>query len=218
MRAAFFCTRKLPVPLHALLRRSAPTWTASIRHTTRHSGNLRCHSSQAFQRHASLRGTFYSNAQLRALCLGTLTTAALALTVTQQGAEAEAEAPPGAADKTTEELMLAESERERRARSVPDEDCSLVRQLFRTTQLFVIDYIIEPLATGFRFVTLVAIFAPVILTVPLIYVGERVSSKSDERTGTLWWYGFLVASLERAGPTFIKVESLSGGSIEKCKD
>ncbi|KAL4877269.1 hypothetical protein BJY04DRAFT_198454 [Aspergillus karnatakaensis] len=66
-------------------------------------------------------------------------------------------------------------------------------------------YIYDTIATGFRFVHLVAIFLPVILTAPTIWLGRRVKDREGSRTGTLWWYGFLVRAMERAGPAFIKL-------------
>lgn len=81
------------------------------------------------------------------------------------------------------------------------------------------DYIIEPLGTTKRFIVLVFLFVPVILTMPMILVGRfreggrrrgRRISKDDggTRWGARWWYGFLVKQMERAGPTFIKVSRL----------
>lgn len=75
----------------------------------------------------------------------------------------------------------------------------------RKTYSFVDNYIVEPIATGFRFLHLVFIFVPVLLTVPVIWFGGRVKDRDNERSGTLWWYGFLVKSMERAGAAFIKV-------------
>jgi aarF domain-containing kinase len=66
-------------------------------------------------------------------------------------------------------------------------------------------YFWEPLCTGLRFLHLVVIFVPVLACVPAIWVGTRVKNRHMERTGTLWWYWFLVKSMERAGPAFIKV-------------
>jgi len=77
---------------------------------------------------------------------------------------------------------------------------------FRDWIIFVVDlYIWEPLCTGLRFLHLVVIFVPVFACVPAIWVGTRVKNRNMERTGTLWWYWFLVKSMERAGPAFIKV-------------
>lgn len=70
---------------------------------------------------------------------------------------------------------------------------------------FLDTYIIEPLATGIRFLQLVTIFVPVIITIPAIWVGSRQKDRDGERTGTIWWYGFLVRSMERAGAAFIKL-------------
>ncbi|KAF2860334.1 actin-like ATPase domain-containing protein [Piedraia hortae CBS 480.64] len=66
-------------------------------------------------------------------------------------------------------------------------------------------WIIEPIATGLRFLHLVLIFAPVVFTVPVIWIGVRQVDQNNERSGTLWWYGLLVNSMERAGAAFIKL-------------
>lgn len=71
-------------------------------------------------------------------------------------------------------------------------------------------YIWEPICTGLRFLHLVVIFVPVLACVPAIWVGSRDKTRGDERTGTLWWYSFLVRSMERAGPAFIKVSCEAG--------
>jgi aarF domain-containing kinase len=106
---------------------------------------------------------------------------------------------------TVEQQMLEESERQRKeARSVP-ENLGTTRKIVHISHVFILDYIVEPVATGVRFITLVFIFSPVILTMPIVYFGMRLSHKSRVRKGTLWWYGFLTRSLERAGPAFIKV-------------
>lgn len=105
--------------------------------------------------------------------------------------------------KTGEEHMLEASREELRKR-VPDNVHGLRRVL--RSLLFVLDqYVYEPIATGFRFLHLVIIFVPVIVTVPAIWIGSRRKDHDNERSGTLWWYGFLVHSMERAGPAFIKV-------------
>jgi len=188
---------------------STSPWCSALRHPWLRAGFLR--SSSTFQRRLGqqqiprVSSSSSSSHSLRvAVCLGSLTAFALALTAPLEGA-AEDERDVAAPVKSTEELMLEESERERWDRHKTPRDRLLVHRALRRALLFVIDYIVEPVATGFRFVTLVAIFAPVILTIPLIYVGERVGDRSGERAGTLWWYSFLLRSLERAGPTFIKV-------------
>ncbi|ORY61404.1 uncharacterized protein BCR38DRAFT_348346 [Pseudomassariella vexata] len=66
-------------------------------------------------------------------------------------------------------------------------------------------YLWEPLCTGLRFLHLAIIFVPVIIAVPAIWVGRRQPDRHNERSGTLWWYGFLVKGMEWAGPAFIKL-------------
>ena len=105
--------------------------------------------------------------------------------------------------KTGEEEMLAASRAEIR-KELPRDEHGLRRLV--DTIVFVFDqYIYEPIATGFRFLHLVVIFVPVIFTVPVIWFGRRKKDRDNERSGTLWWYSFLVSSMERAGPAFIKV-------------
>nr|OQO26234.1 hypothetical protein B0A51_07240 [Rachicladosporium sp. CCFEE 5018] len=105
--------------------------------------------------------------------------------------------------KTGEERML-EASREEIDNFVPD---SLRGSKgFRVSIWRFFDHwIIEPLATGFRFLHLVFIFVPVIVTIPIIYFGGRIPTRDNERAGTIWWYGFLVSSMERAGAAFIKL-------------
>jgi aarF domain-containing kinase len=79
----------------------------------------------------------------------------------------------------------------------------------RGIYFFIDTYIIEPIATGLRFLHLVIIFVPVIISVPVIWLGTRQRDRDDERSGTLWWYGFLVGSMERAGAAFIKASFLN---------
>jgi hypothetical protein len=79
-------------------------------------------------------------------------------------------------------------------------------QRFRHSVILFVDlYVWEPICTGLRFLHLVVIFVPVLVAVPAIWVGKRDKKRGDERAGTLWWYWFLVKSMERAGPAFIKV-------------
>jgi aarF domain-containing kinase len=80
----------------------------------------------------------------------------------------------------------------------------------RNVYFFVDIYIWEPICTTIRFFHLFIIFVPVILTVPAIWIGVRVKDRDDERSGTLWWYGYLVWSMEQAGAAFIKVMFLCG--------
>ncbi|KAL8994597.1 MAG: hypothetical protein Q9169_005476 [Polycauliona sp. 2 TL-2023] len=105
--------------------------------------------------------------------------------------------------KTPEEHML-EASREEIRKAVPESAHGLNR-LCRNVYLFLDLYVYEPIATGFRFLHLAIIFLPVIGTIPMIWLGGRVKERDNERAGTLWWYNFLVRSMERAGPAFIKL-------------
>jgi aarF domain-containing kinase len=89
------------------------------------------------------------------------------------------------------------------------EQQSALRRAVRSIQLLFLSYIYEPIATGIRFLQLIAIFAPVCVTIPAIFLGPRDPEADNERKGKLWWYGFLVKQMERAGPTFIKVSLTS---------
>lgn len=105
--------------------------------------------------------------------------------------------------KTGEQHML-EASREELEANVPD----FVKKshgIRRNVWYFVDSYIWEPICTGFRFLHLVVIFVPVIVTIPLLWVGRRNQKRDNERSGTLWWYAFLVNSMERAGAAFIKL-------------
>ncbi|OCK83896.1 ABC1 family protein-like protein [Lepidopterella palustris CBS 459.81] len=79
------------------------------------------------------------------------------------------------------------------------------KKVRRGLYFFIDLYIIEPICTGLRFLHLAIIFVPVIVTVPLIWFGARQPGRDNERSGTLWWYGLLVRSMERAGAAFIKL-------------
>lgn len=81
---------------------------------------------------------------------------------------------------------------------------SLLAQL----QEFLRSRIWEPIRTGFRFLHLLGIFIPVILTAPMILVGPQEERYGGDRWGAVWWYGLLVKAMQRAGPTFIKVNRL----------
>ncbi|KAK3114906.1 hypothetical protein LTR53_006280 [Teratosphaeriaceae sp. CCFEE 6253] len=106
--------------------------------------------------------------------------------------------------KTHEEQMLEISRKELEEARVP-ERLRHSRKWRRELWRFLDRWIVEPMATGFRFLHLVIIFVPVLATIPLIWFGERKADRDNERSGTLWWYGFLVASMERAGAAFIKL-------------
>lgn len=106
--------------------------------------------------------------------------------------------------KTPEEHML-EASRAEIAKEIPEEFHGF-RRIWRGFYLFVDTLVVEPVATTLRFLHLVIIFVPVIATIPIVWLGRRNKDRDGERSGTLWWYAFLVHSMERAGPAFIKVQ------------
>ena len=90
--------------------------------------------------------------------------------------------------------------------------------IFRRIWAFFNRWIFEPLGTTRRFLYLASVFLPVIITAPVLaleWVGTEVKAGSgrkqkrkQERITTKWWYWLLVKQMERAGPTFIKVNIL----------
>ncbi|KAK0376554.1 ABC1 family protein [Colletotrichum paranaense] len=109
----------------------------------------------------------------------------------------------GGTDQTGEKRMLEVSRAEIK-KKVADDDSGISRA-WHTLKIAVDVYIWEPLCTGVRFLHLLVIFVPVIVAVPALWLGRRQKDRDNERSGTLWWYGFLVQSMEWAGPAFIKL-------------
>ena len=74
-------------------------------------------------------------------------------------------------------------------------------------------YLIEPFFTLLRLLHLVLLFGPVIISTPMLLVGRKEKRKGygkpvavdEENWGAVWWYGFLVKQMERAGPSFTKL-------------
>ncbi|KAK3303112.1 uncharacterized protein B0T15DRAFT_401955 [Chaetomium strumarium] len=110
------------------------------------------------------------------------------------------DANPG---ETGESRMLEISREE--IRKTAGENDGTLRWLRRRVLVIFDLYFWEPICTGFRFLQLVSIFVPVIITIPAIWIGKHLPERDNERTGTLWWYGFLVQAMEWAGPAFIKL-------------
>lgn len=87
-----------------------------------------------------------------------------------------------------------------------------------------VTYLLEPLGTLKRFLFLAVLFAPVILLAPVIFFGRRRTYvRRDEeirgmRSGALWWFGLLVAQMERAGPTFVKLGQWAGSRHDLFPD
>jgi hypothetical protein len=72
-------------------------------------------------------------------------------------------------------------------------------------RLSLIGRVWECILTAKRFIYLVFLFLPVLVSSPLLLVGKPLSGN---RWGAVWWYGLLVSRMEAAGPTFIKVGNL----------
>ncbi|ETS77922.1 hypothetical protein PFICI_09984 [Pestalotiopsis fici W106-1] len=104
---------------------------------------------------------------------------------------------------TSEERMLQVSRQE--IRKSKDETSGFFTRCRNNVTYYVDVYFWEPICTGIRFLHLVVIFVPVIITVPAIWFGSRQPDRDNERTGTIWWYTFLVQAMEWAGPAFIKL-------------
>jgi aarF domain-containing kinase len=109
-------------------------------------------------------------------------------------------------EKTAEMQMLEASREEVRKTVSPD--AHGLSRLCQTIWVYLYCYVYDPIATGFRFIHLAIIFVPVVVTVPAIWLGHK-QGHDGARSGTLWWYRFLVKAMERAGPAFIKVRSYS---------
>ncbi|KAI1846232.1 hypothetical protein JX266_007757 [Neoarthrinium moseri] len=107
-------------------------------------------------------------------------------------------------EKTSEARMLEVSRKEIE-KNKDDTSSSALTRLGHNIIYYLDVYLWEPLWTGVRFLQLAAIFVPVIITVPAIWIGNRQPNRDNERSGTLWWYGFLVQAMEWAGPAFIKL-------------
>lgn len=107
-------------------------------------------------------------------------------------------------DEMTGEMQMLEASRQEIRKTVSEDARGLAR-LCQSIRVFWYYYVYDPIATGFRFLHLAVIFIPVVITVPVIWIGGRVEGSNSAQTGTIWWYRFLVKAMERAGPAFIKV-------------
>ncbi|KAJ5708060.1 hypothetical protein N7488_007861 [Penicillium malachiteum] len=104
----------------------------------------------------------------------------------------------------TGEMQMLEASRDEIRKAVSPDSHGLSR-ICESLSVAFYCYIHDPIATGLRFLHLFVIFMPVIVTVPAIWLGRTIGNKNGARSGTLWWYRFLVKAMERAGPAFIKL-------------
>ncbi|KAI0973313.1 putative ubiquinone biosynthesis protein [Xylaria arbuscula] len=148
----------------------------------------------AFFRSAPGRKYQTRNIALKAAVNGVLGTAAFVKL---------SEKDDGDTEQTSEGRMLQASRDE--LEKTVDEGKTGATRWAQEIVVFLDVYLWEPLCTGVRFCHLVVIFVPVILSVPVMWFGRRQPSRDNERSGTLWWYNFLVWSMEASGPAFIKL-------------
>jgi len=113
----------------------------------------------------------------------------------QPNVQAEEQIAPSLAESETPQAQEQQAEQDKEEKS---------HHIVWRILYFFRDYVIEPLATARRFCYLAFIFVPVLVTMPILLI-DYSKHGSKERWTTLWWYGFLVKQMERAGPTFIKV-------------
>ncbi|ORY84995.1 ABC1 family-domain-containing protein [Protomyces lactucae-debilis] len=106
---------------------------------------------------------------------------------------------------TNEERLLEESEKEwdELYNQVP-QDRSFLYKAYRSLAIPFRVWVFEPLATAFRFIHLVLIFTPVLVAIPIVFLGS-IKAGSHDKSGAVLWYRFLVHQMELAGPTFIKL-------------
>ena len=91
---------------------------------------------------------------------------------------------------------------------VPTIFSPLEKSMRSTVLSFLLDNIWEPLLTAKRFIYLFVLFVPVILSTPMLLIGKPQKRFKGDRWGAIWWYSFLVKTMQSAGPTFIKAPSL----------
>ena len=84
--------------------------------------------------------------------------------------------------------------------SPDEEDRTILSRLYS-----LIEKLLEPLFTARRFIHLFCIFVPVIVSSPMLLIGQSDQDHQGDGWGALWWYDQLTLAMQRAGPTFIKV-------------
>lgn len=105
-----------------------------------------------------------------------------------------------AADLSQEPLILSPSEHDL---SLPDK-----------ISTFFVYHIWEPILTARRFIHLFFLFAPIILSSPMLLVGSPEARLQGDRWGAVWWYDYLVVQMDRAGPTFIKLAQWAASRVD----
>lgn len=107
-------------------------------------------------------------------------------------------------DGLTREQQMLKISRKEISKKVP-KDARGLERVWKSIVHVLDQYFYEPLATTLRFFHLLLIFVPVIISTPIVFIGPRSRDRDNERIGVVWWFTFLVKSMERAGPAFIKL-------------
>ncbi|KAM6498533.1 hypothetical protein JOM56_006481 [Amanita muscaria] len=88
------------------------------------------------------------------------------------------------------------------------------RSILRRIVVFFRNRIWEPILTAKRFVHLLILFMPVIISSPMLLVGKPEMRLKGDRWGAVWWYGLLVKQMAAAGPTFIKLAQWAASRVD----
>ncbi|KAH9044525.1 ABC1-domain-containing protein [Lactarius pseudohatsudake] len=65
-----------------------------------------------------------------------------------------------------------------------------------------------------KIIHLFFLFAPIILSSPMLLVGSPEERFQGDRWGAVWWYDYLVVQMDRAGPTFIKLAQWAAARVD----
>lgn len=131
---------------------------------------------------------------------------------------------PVSGSKTREEglYLASQQDQELTARGLNRQNPSTIYLWYKKIARWFYYHCYNPVRTCFRFIHLMALFGPVILTLPLVTVGPKVvsaiyrtdgiveesnSPPTKDRIGAIWWYKYLTWTMEIAGPSFIKVRN-----------
>jgi aarF domain-containing kinase len=166
-------------------------------------------------------GSHYWNAStVKALYASATAVATLSLTsdIASSPSNKHVLSPVDDSETREQGLYLASQEEKKlSARGLMKESPSRIYVLYKHILLVFNDYIYNPVATCLRFVQLVVLFGPVIVSLPMVLFGpitvhdflsENVGDlvfKSKDRLGAVIWYKYLTWTMELAGPSFIKV-------------
>lgn len=120
--------------------------------------------------------------------------------------------------------LASQLDQERTSRGLNRPNPSKIYLWYKRVVQWFYRFCYNPVTTCLRFVQLVALFGPVIITLPAVLVGpsvvsginraDRIASDAanaptaKDRLGAIWWYKYLTWTMEMAGPPFIKVRRI----------